>query len=100
MIKGSLRLELDSRLSHLSPNPNLKRELTLQKAEFNGVFDTQPVPLKLNFLSFGKIGYTGYHSFSTWATLRKGDYKLHYDYHGKVELYNVAKDMFEKNDLV
>jgi len=25
---------------------------------------------------------------------------LHYDYHGKVELYNISEDMFEKNDLV
>lgn len=48
---------------------------------------------------YGKMGYTGLHQFATWATLRKGDYKLHYDYHGKVELYNIAEDMFEKNDL-
>jgi arylsulfatase A-like enzyme len=49
---------------------------------------------------YGKLGYQGFHNFATWATLRKGDYKLHYDYHGKVELYNIAKDMFEKRDLV
>jgi len=49
---------------------------------------------------YGKMGYQGFHKFATWATLRKGDYKLHYDYHGKVELYNIAEDMFEKNDLV
>lgn len=49
---------------------------------------------------YGKLGYKGFHDFATWATLRKGDYKLHYDYHGKVELYNIAEDMFEKNDLV
>jgi arylsulfatase A-like enzyme len=49
---------------------------------------------------YGKLGYKGFHSFATWAILRKGDYKLHYDYHGKVELYNIAVDMFEKNDLV
>jgi len=49
---------------------------------------------------YGKLGYKGYHNFATWATLRKDDYKLHYDYHGKVELYNIAEDMFEKNDLV
>jgi arylsulfatase A-like enzyme len=48
---------------------------------------------------YGKMGYKGYHNFATWATLRKGDYKLHYDYHGKVELYNIAKDIGEKNDL-
>jgi len=48
---------------------------------------------------YGKLGYKGYHNFATWATLRKGDYKLHYDYHGKVELYNIAKDIGEKNDL-
>ncbi len=49
---------------------------------------------------YGKLGYKGFHRFATWATLRKSDYKLHYDYHGKVELYNMATDMFEKNDLV
>lgn len=49
---------------------------------------------------FGKMGYTGFHRFASWATLRKGDYKLHFDYHGKVELYNIAEDMFEKTDLV
>jgi len=49
---------------------------------------------------YGKLGYKGFHSFATWATLRKGDYKLHYDYHGKVELYNIAADMCETNDLV
>ena len=49
---------------------------------------------------YGKMGYKGFHQFATWATLRKGDYKLHYDYHGKVELYNIAEDMFEKEDLV
>jgi arylsulfatase A-like enzyme len=49
---------------------------------------------------YGKMGYKGFHNFATWATLRKGDYKLHYDYQGKVELYNIAEDMFEQNDLV
>jgi arylsulfatase A-like enzyme len=49
---------------------------------------------------YGKLGYVGFHNFATWATLRKGDYKLHYDYQGKVEFYNIAEDMFEKNDLV
>ena len=49
---------------------------------------------------YGKVGYKGFHNFATWATLRKGDYKLHYDYQGKVELYNIAEDMFETNDLV
>ena len=49
---------------------------------------------------YGKLGYRGFHDFATWATLRRGDYKLHYDYHGKVELYNIARDMFEQNDLV
>jgi arylsulfatase A-like enzyme len=48
---------------------------------------------------YGKMGYKGFHDFATWATLRRGDYKLHYDYHGKIELYNIAEDMFEKNDL-
>jgi arylsulfatase A-like enzyme len=28
---------------------------------------------------YGKMGYKGFHNFATWATLRKGDYKLHYD---------------------
>ena len=45
------------------------------------------------------MGYKGFHKFTTWATLRKGDYKLHYDYHGKVELYNIAEDIEEKNNL-
>jgi arylsulfatase A-like enzyme len=49
---------------------------------------------------YGKMGYKGFHKFATWATLRKGDYKLHYDYQGKVELYNIVNDMSEKNDLV
>lgn len=49
---------------------------------------------------YGKMGYKGFHQFATWATLRKGDYKLHYDYQGKIELYNIATDMFEENDLV
>jgi len=49
---------------------------------------------------YGKIGYTGFHNFATWATLRHGDYKLHYDYQGKVELYNIAADITESNDLV
>ena len=49
---------------------------------------------------YGKLGYKGFHNFATWATLRKGDYKLHYDYQGKVELYNIAKDLSEQNDLV
>ena len=49
---------------------------------------------------YGKLGYKGFHDFATWATLRRGDYKVHYDYHGKVELYNIARDMFEENDLV
>ncbi len=49
---------------------------------------------------YGKLGYGGFHNFATWASLRKGDYKLHYDYQGKVELYNIAEDMFEENNLV
>jgi len=48
---------------------------------------------------YGKMGYSGFHQYASWATLRKGDFKLHYDYHGKVELYNIAEDMFETNDL-
>lgn len=49
---------------------------------------------------YGKLGYPGFHNFATWATLRKGNYKLHYDYQGKVELYNIAEDLTENNDLV
>ena len=49
---------------------------------------------------YGKLGYGGFHNFATWATFRKGDYKLHYDYQGKVELYHVANDMFEESNLV
>ena len=49
---------------------------------------------------YGKMGYMGFHNFATWASLRKGDYKLHYDYQGKVELYNIVEDISETNDLV
>ncbi|MBK1876016.1 sulfatase [Pelagicoccus mobilis] len=49
---------------------------------------------------YGKLGYSGFHQFASWAILRKGDYKLHYDYHGKVELYDISQDMLEQNDLV
>ncbi len=49
---------------------------------------------------YGKMGYRGFHQFATWATLRQGDFKLHYDYQGKVELYNIARDMFEKENLI
>jgi arylsulfatase A-like enzyme len=49
---------------------------------------------------YGKMGYNGFHNFATWATLRKGEYKLHYDYHGKLELYNINEDFSEMNDLV
>ena len=49
---------------------------------------------------YGKMGYTGFHNYATWATLRQGDYTLHYDYQGKVELYNIAEDLFEQHDLV
>jgi arylsulfatase A-like enzyme len=49
---------------------------------------------------YGKQGYAGYHTFATWACLRQGDFKLHYDYHGKVELYDIAKDIGEKDNLV
>jgi arylsulfatase A-like enzyme len=49
---------------------------------------------------YGKMGYTGFHHFASWATLRKGDYKLHYDYNGKIELYNIAEDISEENDLL
>lgn len=31
--------------------------------------------------------------------MRKGDYKLIWDWHGKLELYNVVKDPFENSDL-
>jgi arylsulfatase A-like enzyme len=49
---------------------------------------------------YGKEGYKGYHQFATWATLRQGDYKLHYDYNGQVELYHIAQDIGETRDLV
>lgn len=49
---------------------------------------------------YGKMGYKKFHKFASWAILRKGDYKLHYDYQGKVELYNIADDLIEKNNLV
>jgi arylsulfatase A-like enzyme len=48
---------------------------------------------------YGKMGYSGYHQFATWAVLRKGDFKLHYDYHGKVELYDLATDISERHNL-
>jgi arylsulfatase A-like enzyme/dienelactone hydrolase len=49
---------------------------------------------------YGKLGYGGFHNFSTWAALRQGDYKLHFDYQGKVELYNIGEDVSETKDLV
>ncbi len=48
---------------------------------------------------YGKMGYAGYHQFASWAALRQGDFKLHYDYQGKVERYNIAEDISEKNNL-
>ncbi len=48
---------------------------------------------------YGKLGYGGFHNFSSWAALRQGNYKLHYDYQGKVELYNIAEDISETNNL-
>ena len=48
---------------------------------------------------YGKQGYGGFHNFATWAALRKGDFKLHFDYQGKVELYNIAEDLSEAHNL-
>ena len=48
---------------------------------------------------YGKMGYPGFHQFATWATLRQGDFKLHYDYQGKVELYRIPGDISEEHDL-
>jgi len=33
------------------------------------------------------------------TAMRKGDYKLIWDWHGKLELYNIVKDPYEKKDL-
>lgn len=71
------------------------------KALFNDLENNEKAYTRNEFYQFyGKMGYRGFHQFATWASLRKGDYKLHYDYHGKVELYNIAEDMFEQNNLV
>ena len=48
---------------------------------------------------YGKRGYPGLHDFSSWAALRRGDYKLHFDYQGKVELYDLAADVGETSNL-
>ncbi len=34
-----------------------------------------------------------------FSGIRKGDYKLLWDWHGKLELYNIVKDPYEKNDI-
>ena len=71
------------------------------KPLFSDLENTKKLYKRNEFYQFyGKMGYTGFHNFTTWASLRKGDYKLHYDYHGKVELYDIANDMFENNNLV
>ena len=31
--------------------------------------------------------------------MRKGDYKLLWDWHGKLELYDIVKDPYEKDDV-
>jgi len=49
---------------------------------------------------YGKHGYPGYRQFASRATLRKGDYKVHFDYHGKVELCKIGEDLSESNDLM
>jgi len=70
------------------------------KTLFNDLENSEKAYTRDEFYQFyGKMGYKGFHNFATWATLRKGDYKLHYDYHGKVELYNIEEDIFEKSDL-
>lgn len=33
------------------------------------------------------------------TAMRKGDYKLIWDWHGKLELYNIVEDLYEKKDL-
>jgi arylsulfatase A-like enzyme len=33
------------------------------------------------------------------SAMRKGDYKLIWDWHGKLELYNIVEDPYEKKDL-
>ena len=33
------------------------------------------------------------------TAIRKGDYKLIWDWHGKLELYNIVEDPYEKKDL-
>ncbi len=70
------------------------------KPLFNDLENTKKAYTRDEFYQFyGKMGYKGFHNFATWATLRKGDYKLHYDYNGKAELYNIEEDIFEKRDL-
>jgi arylsulfatase A-like enzyme len=57
-------------------------------------------PREAHYWFYGKMGYPGLHQFATWAVLRQGDFKLHYDYQGKVELYNIPSDISEMNNLV
>ena len=38
--------------------------------------------------------------FTPQSAVRKGDYKLIFDWYGRLHLYNIRKDISEKNDLV
>ncbi|MEY4384858.1 MAG: Arylsulfatase [Verrucomicrobiota bacterium] len=67
----------------------------------NDLSNTQQLyPRESFYWFYGKLGYGGFHNFSSWAALRQGDFKLHYDYQGKIELYNIAEDISETNNLV
>lgn len=39
------------------------------------------------------------HALTPHSAIRKGDYKLIFDWYGRLHLYNIEKDPFEKNDL-
>lgn len=39
------------------------------------------------------------HALTPHSAMRKGDYKLIFDWYGRLHLYNIAQDPFEKNDL-
>ncbi|MEN8966250.1 MAG: hypothetical protein ABF250_09715, partial [Polaribacter sp.] len=45
-----------------------------------------------------KSPYDGY-ALTPHSAIRKGDYKLIFDWYGRLHLYNLEKDPFEREDL-
>lgn len=80
-------LDGQSILTLLADTKNLRKSYTKQSHywhyPFNVVYNSpyEPYPL------------------TPHSAIRDGDYKLIFDWHGRLRLYNVEKDPFEKNDL-